>query len=132
MSKLPVALCLCLMLSSTLLAAPAAANSERSRRLDIYMPDDGPTQRVYFYSEFGDEKALISLFHRLVKNGAKHVNCFLPNTLVCELPVGQSAQAYARDPGITVLADAQVEETSSPGQTFSPGWAKRCYAIVEK
>ncbi|MEJ2721833.1 MAG: FlgD immunoglobulin-like domain containing protein, partial [bacterium] len=106
--------------------------SERSRRLDISMPDEGPTQRVYFYSASGEEKALISLFHDLVEHGAKHVNCFLPNTIVCELPAGSSAQAFVRDPGITVLPEAQVEEGDDTGRTFGPGWAKHCYKLAEQ
>ncbi len=132
MCKLSVVLCLFSVFSSMNLVAPVAAGPERAQRLDVYMPDEGPTQRVYFYSASGDERAIVSLFHSLVEQGAKHVNCFLPNTIVCELPAGHSAQAFVQDPGITVLPDAQVEERDSQTQLFTPAWVKRCYAMVEE
>ncbi|MEJ2721728.1 MAG: hypothetical protein P8181_11415, partial [bacterium] len=132
MSRFPVNLCLILVSLSMSLANPSAANSSRERRLDVYMPTEEPTQRVYFYSASGNEKALITLFHSLIEKGAKHVNCFLPNTIVCELPGALSARSFLRDPSVTMMTDSQVDEMDSPERAFNPGWAKRCYAMVEE
>ena len=65
MCKLLFALCLLLLILSIGLVAPLSANSEKARTLDVYMTEEGPTQRVYFYSSSGDERALVSLFHQL-------------------------------------------------------------------
>ncbi|UCH83308.1 MAG: T9SS type A sorting domain-containing protein [Candidatus Latescibacterota bacterium] len=132
MSKLSVVLCLVLVIVSICLAAPLSAESKRSQRLEITVPEGGPTQRVYFHSPEGDERAMVALFHDLVEQGAKHVNCFLPNTVVCELPVHRHANEFVRNPGITVLYDPQIETAGSPGPAFTPGWAKHCYALADE
>ena len=43
-------------------------------------------ERVFFHNRSGDERDAIAFKDSLIEKGAYHVNAFLPDYVVCELP----------------------------------------------
>jgi len=129
MKRVPTVLSLVLLVAGFLHPAPVRAQEVRS--ISVTVPEEGPAERVYFYSASRDEKKLLSLHKTLVDRGARNVNCFLPRVVVCELPTGLSAHSFANNPDISIIFESQVDEETAQNGLFDPGWVRHCYAEVE-
>lgn len=113
------------VLSVLLLPAPLRAGETRA--IMVRAPMEGPAQRVYFYSRTGNAAELLSLQRALIERGARNVNCFLPRTVVCELPDEVEAGDLIRGTGLRMVRDSEVPLEESAAGVFEPAWIKRCY-----
>lgn len=96
--------------------------------MSFEVPEEGRSERVYFTSAAGDETGLVSLYHDLVGRGARNVICFLPKTIVCELPAGVSPQEFSKGPGISFVLASRLNDGDANADVFSPAWIERCCA----
>jgi hypothetical protein len=96
--------------------------------MNLSVPEEGRFERVYFTSASGDETGLVSLYHELIGRGARGVICFLPKTIVCELPEQIEPQELARRAGLSFTAAPAVSESGKAAELFSPAWVERCRA----
>ena len=117
---------LVLLVVSLLWLSPARA--AEVRLMNFTPPEEGRAERVYFYSASHDESKLASLYNDLIKRGARGVICFLPRTVVCELPAGVNPRSVSNDPDISFVFESQVDATNARTLSFEPSWIKRCYA----
>ena len=111
---------------SLLWFSPAAARE--TRMMTCPAPEEGRAERVYFYSATGNEAGLVSLYHDLLGRGARNVICFLPKTIVCELPAGVSPRGFVKDADISFVVASRLSNESAEGGVFTPAWIERCYA----
>jgi hypothetical protein len=114
------------------LAFPPPRHARKTHPVDVTAPREGPAERVYFYSRSQSESELLSLQRALIEHGARSVNCFLPEVVVCELPVGMNAADFARGIDVSVVHESQVDAEDSGVALYEPGWMKRCYAGLEE
>jgi hypothetical protein len=91
-------------------------------------PEDGSFERVYFTSRSGDEAGTVALYHDLVARGARNVICFLPGTVVCEIPAGLDPRDFTRSPDISFMFARQASESARDGELFGPAAIERSYA----
>jgi hypothetical protein len=112
-------------------ASPSPTLAREKRMMKFTPPADGRSERVYFSFASRDESKLVSLYHELVDLGARNVICFLPGTVVCELPGGVGPGDVSNDPDISVVFDSQVDEREPASGLFGPAWIKRCYARAD-
>ncbi len=93
---------------------------------------DEPGRRVYYESLSGDESKILALRKQLIAAGARNVNAFLPNLIVCEVPWSVDTAAFTRDPDILVSNENEIDHERGPAPIFSREWAKRCYMKYEE
>ena len=93
---------------STISGLVFAQEADRVEMLNVYASSPDATERTYFYSQTGDEEALLRFHRKLVKSGARAVNCFLPSVIVCGLPWA-SFDARRQDALMSATVDALGE-----------------------
>lgn len=76
--------------------------------------------RWYFTVPGGDEDRLLALYHRLVEAGASRAQVFLPDVMVCDVPVDVDASAMALDAGADAARANDAARLSVPGLSVSP------------
>jgi hypothetical protein len=93
--------------------------------MNFAAPEEGRSERVYFTSASGDEAGLVSLYHDLIGRGARNVICFLPKTIVCDLPAEVSPQELSKGPGISFVFASQLNDGGGNADMFAPVWIER-------
>jgi hypothetical protein len=100
--------------------------------LNIQAHQEGPAERVYFHSASGDIEALLTFRKHLINQGARHVNCFIPFVVACELPHDIKHEGFLNKSDITLLRETDIEGSSAVNYVFGPKWVKLCYKIAEE
>jgi len=96
-------------------AAPASAQRVQAVHPVNAAPQDQriPTERAYFTTTTASEEDVEAFRHRLIDAGARNVNWFVPDVLVCDLPVDKDAASLMAAPGIVAHGASEVATTAS-------------------
>jgi hypothetical protein len=128
--------------AGTIPATPAAAvepescgtadGSSRTILLKGVRPiSDEPAQRVYYSVGSGEQGELETLYQRLVKVDARHIDIYYPDVIVCEVPLRVDPWSVLEGTGITARTQASI--SSAPGLSLSYNLerARRTFARVD-
>jgi len=132
MNRFGIVLSITLLLISAFPQAYLEAGPQNRTLLHIRAPAEGPTERVYFHSASGDVEALLALRRHLIEEGARNVNCFVPFTVVCELPADVSYREFLAHTDIVLLHEADVAQADAREFVFGPKWTKLCYEMSDQ
>jgi len=114
------------------LSAASAASAGGVQKIHTYnsAPEDlqVPRVRTYFTATTEDEAQIEAFRRRLIDAGARNVNWFAPNVIVCEMPVSKDAAPVLSAPGFTGRSEFDVSETA--GGLLAE--VKRAYQIADE
>ena len=118
-----------------LLPADARAKSTPILPVRVYaaqVPAGMSVDRVYLTAEGVPEQALLEYRRELIAAGARGVNLFLPDVIVCELPPGLDHASLPGGGKFSWVRESAIAEAAGPA--LAPGragerlgWVKRCY-----
>jgi len=119
------------------LSLPADVRAKSSRILPVRayaaeVPAGMDANRVYLTADGVTEQALLEYRRELIAAGARSVNLFLPDVIVCELPPGLDHTSLPGGEKFSQVSEAAIVEVAGPA--LAPGrsgerlsWVKRCY-----
>jgi hypothetical protein len=87
--------------------------------------------RTYFLAASATETDLLEFRRALIANGARHVNMFLPDVIVCELPPGFDTNSLPGHKGVVRTDETAISALRAPVLSHRLGWIKMCYQRSE-
>ncbi|MBI4719960.1 MAG: hypothetical protein HY770_01745 [Chitinivibrionia bacterium] len=107
--------------AATLFSGVPARSAEREpvEAFATASPRPGSAERVFFYNASGGEREAMAFKDSLIERGAFHVNAFLPDYVVCELPDGVDVQELLAGSGFSYVKERDILR-SGAGESF-PG-----------
>ncbi|NIO02244.1 MAG: hypothetical protein GTO42_08885 [Candidatus Latescibacteria bacterium] len=121
-----------LLFLTAVLISPLHAQPSKTRCLNIRAPQEGPAERLYFYSASGDVERLLDLRKHLISQGARKVNCFVPFIVVCEMPDALPYETLLLNSDITAMRENEINMDNPTGFIYGPKWVKQCYQLVDR
>jgi len=88
----------------------------KSSGIDLSTPAD----RWYVAVPSGDEELFLSTFHRLERAGARKMQGFMPDVIVCDVPVDVDPQAVVGRAGVEMARAENVSRLSSYSLSIQP------------
>jgi hypothetical protein len=94
-------------------------------------PSHEPAQRVYYALTSGDERELIELRARLVDAGARQISTFLPDVMVCDVPLRVDPWSVLEGKRGTASTASRISRTSPSPLPSNRAWIKRAYDMTD-
>lgn len=101
-------------------AAPGETRERRVETIRAHLardPDYARAGRTYFTATMASENDMLAFRRELIESGARHVNLFLPDVVVCELPRGMDVAALSSYPAVVRTDETAVAPYRVSGET---------------
>jgi hypothetical protein len=113
-----------------------AQNAER-RVLTVHaytseIPVETVAPRTYFTAAGVSHEELLAFRRDLIARGARHVNLFLPDVIVCELPAGLDVSAIPGAQRVVRREEQAFGPFLAPGLSSRESMIKMCYERVDE
>jgi hypothetical protein len=126
----------CLLLSTVLVsAAPrfAFASVDHPELIAVGETSRLPATRHYIRAHAVDELDVVNLRKRLIANGARKVNLFLPQQIiVCDVPEAMDLGRLISDPRVAYFEESRIGPQLAAGGVDDLGFVKMCYDRLER
>jgi hypothetical protein len=87
--------------------------------------------RTYLTATSATQQGLLDLRRELIAAGARHVNLFLPDIIVCEIPPGLDLSSVSGYRGVSRAEEASVQPYLAPGRSSRESWVRMCYERLD-
>jgi len=94
-------------------------------------PADVRAPRTYFTAVAASEKEMLGFRRELIQRGARNVNFFPPDVIVCELPSGLDLAALPNRPSVDRVEESMVKASLVSGTGGRREWVRMCYQRME-
>jgi hypothetical protein len=91
---------------------------------------EAPFERVYYRFISGGIQDLLEFRERLLSRGVRNVNCFLPDVIVCDLPLDAGVVDDPKLPGVLAQREREIILSRHAASDSRLQWVKRCYSSV--
>lgn len=123
--------CVLLLLLAAVAATPATARESRPTVLRAFGADPGaPTERYYVALRAPDGEKLTEIFHALHAAGARNIHAFMPDLIVCDVPVNVSAGAVVAGPDVVVAHAAEADRLTNLGLSTRPAAIEHAFETL--
>jgi hypothetical protein len=135
MKKLP--LLFLVLVAAVIFVSPDAATSGPQGVVPVkvvspVIPENVEITRTYLAASSATEDDLLRLRENLISAGARRVNLFLPDIIVCELPPGLDLDTVEGYAGVSRMEESAVRPFRAPGASSRESWIRMCYERLEQ
>jgi len=88
-------------------------------------------ERTYFTAVTATEEELLAFRRELIANGARHVNLFVPDVIVCELPADLDVRSLQSYPDVVRSEEGDMEPSRASAASPTESLARLCYERAE-